>query len=69
MSSMIRKFKREQIKEEINSNKIADIYHERYGYKPNKSKMELKVEKRAIEKVKKALYKMLRLKKKNKEIK
>ena len=69
MASMTRSFKRNQIKQEIQSNKIADIYHERYGFKPNKSKIELKVEERGIKKIKKALYKMLRLKKKNKEAK
>jgi len=42
--TLFRKFKREQLKKELGTNNIAEEFHKRYGYKPNKSKLDIKLE-------------------------
>lgn len=62
--STIRKFKREQMKRELGTNKISNEFHKRYGYKPNITKQGLKFIERMKRKVRKSLWKFLRDKKK-----
>lgn len=64
MSSIIRRFQREQLKHELGTNKINNEWHKRYGYTPNVGKLEKKIFERFKKKLNKALYKFLRNKKK-----
>lgn len=64
MASKTRSIKREQLKNQIGSNDINNIYHERYGYQPNITKFDKKVAKRKKRKSLKELWKMLRNKRK-----
>ena len=64
---MIRKIKRNILKKELGTNNISDAYHERYGYKPNITKQELKLKDRLKKALMKAIYKKSRLKKRKKE--
>ena len=62
---MIRKIKRNILKKELGTNNISDAYHERYGYKPNITKQELKLKSRLKKALIKLVYKKSRIKKRN----
>ena len=62
---MIRKIKRNILKKELGTNNISDAYHERYGYKPNITKQELKLKSRLKKALMKLAYKKSRIKKRN----
>ena len=64
MGSMLRKVRRNSLKEELGTNKIRGEFHRRYGYKPNITKQKLKLIDRLNKKIKKLLRINLRNKKK-----
>lgn len=60
---MIRKIKRNILKQEMGTNKINREWHRRYDYKPNVSKGELKLLKRLKKHLRKLAHKKARNKK------
>lgn len=59
--SIQRKIKRKMLKNELGTNEISEEYHKRYGYKPNISKLDLKLKARKERAKKKENYKKARL--------
>ena len=66
MASMVRKMKRNMLKNELGNNNISEEFHLRYGYKPNKDKKVLKGFFRWLKKKSKNAHKKARLKRKEK---
>lgn len=58
--SIQRKIKRNILKNELGTNEISEEYHKRYGYKPNISKLDLKLKARKERAKKKENYKKAR---------
>lgn len=63
MASMVRKMKRNMLKNELGTNNISEEFHLRYGYKPNKDKKALKGFFRWLKKKRKNAHKKARLNK------
>lgn len=55
---MVRKYKREMLKKELDTNKINKEFHKRYGYIPNVTKYNQKL----IDRLKKKIRKLRRKK-------
>lgn len=62
---MIRKFKRDMLKKELGTNDISKEFHNRYGYKPNITKQELKLKDRLKQKIRKLAHLKTRNRKKD----
>ena len=58
--SMIRKIKRNQIKQELGTNDISREFHKRYGEKPNVDKGKVKLLDRLKRKLRKLAHKKAR---------
>ena len=59
--SIQRKIKRKMLKNELGTNEISKEYHNRYGYKPNITELDLKLRARKERAKKKENYKKARL--------
>ena len=58
--SMIRKIKRNQLKNELGTNNISREFHKRYGEKPNVDKTQVKLLDRIKRKLRKLAHKKAR---------
>lgn len=65
--SMIRKIKRNQIKQELGTNNISKEFHRRYGETPNVSKGQFKLLERLKRKLRKLAHKKARERRNNNE--
>ena len=63
--SMIRKIKRNQLKNELGTNNISEEFHKRYGEKPNADKGKVKLLDRLKRKLRKLAHKKARERRKN----
>lgn len=65
--SMIRKYKRDMLKKELGTNDISEVFHMKYGEKPNIKKSVLKTFGRWLKKKRKEAHKKARMNRKEKE--